>query len=190
MDEGTWRAPQEDSGDSPNIALRSPSFRNYADYMLTEEFQQGMDRLINLSESSRTAYMCAERVYFHCHRMLVSDWLTAHGHEILHIDGVGSVRAHQLLEEARVDRWRTDLSRGSPLLGRNLYRKIAPGHSGRGGRSHYNCLCRRALRFPFPIPKIQSMPGAPCSSMFTQLRWRAANQFAFLSICRLQKSLR
>ncbi len=88
--------------DSPNTALRSPSFRNYADYMLTDEFQQGVDRLIDLSESSRTAYMCAERVYFHCHRMLVSDWLTAHGHEILHIDGVGSGRAHKLLEEARV----------------------------------------------------------------------------------------
>ena len=88
--------------DSPNTALRSPSFRNYADYMLTDEFRQGMDKLIHLSASSRTAYMCAERVYFHCHRMLVSDWLSAHGHEILHIDGVGPLRAHQLLPEARV----------------------------------------------------------------------------------------
>ncbi len=88
--------------DSPNIALRSPSFRNYADYMLTDEFRQGMDQLIHLSASSRTAYMCAERVYFHCHRMLVSDWLSAHGHEILHIDGVGPVRAHKLLDDARV----------------------------------------------------------------------------------------
>jgi uncharacterized protein (DUF488 family) len=88
--------------DSPNTALRSHSFRNYADYMLTDEFRQGMDKLIHLSASSRTAYMCAERVYFHCHRMLVSDWLSAHGHEILHIDGVGPPRAHQLLHEARV----------------------------------------------------------------------------------------
>jgi uncharacterized protein (DUF488 family) len=70
--------------------------------MLTNEFRQGMDKLIHLSTSSRTTYMCAERVYFHCHRMLVSDWLSAHGHEILHIDGVGPVRAHQLLHEARV----------------------------------------------------------------------------------------
>jgi uncharacterized protein (DUF488 family) len=88
--------------DSPNTALRSPSFRNYADYMLTDEFHQSVDQLIDLSESARTVYMCAERVYFHCHRMLVSDWLTAHGHEILHIDGVGPVRAHKLLDEARV----------------------------------------------------------------------------------------
>jgi len=88
--------------DSPNVALRSPSFRNYADYMLTQEFQGGIAQLIELAEQSRTAYMCAERVYFHCHRMLVSDWLTAHGHEVLHIDGMGPVRPRQLLPEARV----------------------------------------------------------------------------------------
>jgi len=88
--------------DSPNVALRSPSFRNYADYMLTQEFQGGIAQLIELAEQSRTAYMCAERVYFHCHRMLVSDWLTAHGHEVLHLDGMGPVRPHQLLPEARV----------------------------------------------------------------------------------------
>ena len=88
--------------DSPNVALRSPSFRNYADYMLTQEFQGGIAQLIELAEQSRTAYMCAERVYFHCHRMLVSDWLTAHGHEVLHLNGMGPVRPHQLLPEARV----------------------------------------------------------------------------------------
>jgi uncharacterized protein (DUF488 family) len=88
--------------DSPNVALRSPSFRNYADYMLTEEFQKGIAQLIQLGEQSRTASMCAERVYFRCHRMLVSDWLTAHGHEILHIDGPSPVRPHTLLSEARV----------------------------------------------------------------------------------------
>ena len=88
--------------DSPNVALRNPSFRNYADYMLTAEFQRGIDRLVQLAEKSRTAYMCAERVYFHCHRMLVSDWLTAHGHEVLHIDGTGPVNLHKLLLEARV----------------------------------------------------------------------------------------
>jgi uncharacterized protein (DUF488 family) len=88
--------------DSPNIALRSPSFRNYADYMLTEEFRQGVTQLVRLAEQSPTVYMCAERVYFKCHRMLVSDWLTAHGHEILHIDGTGPLKLHKLLPEARV----------------------------------------------------------------------------------------
>ena len=88
--------------DSPNIALRNSSFRNYADYMLTKEFQRAGANLIEMAEMSRTAYMCAERVYFQCHRMLVSDWLTAHGHEVLHIDGTGPVKPHKMLAEARV----------------------------------------------------------------------------------------
>jgi uncharacterized protein (DUF488 family) len=88
--------------DSPNTALRNPSFRNYADYMLTEEFQRAAAELVKIAEQSRTAYMCAERVYFHCHRMLVSDWLIAHGHEVLHIDGNGPTKPHKLLAEARV----------------------------------------------------------------------------------------
>lgn len=88
--------------DSPNIALRNDSFRNYADYMLTQEFQQGVAELLDLAEQSPTAYMCAERVYFRCHRMLVSDWLVAHGHEVLHIDGTGPVRPHKLMAEARL----------------------------------------------------------------------------------------
>jgi len=88
--------------DSPHIALRNDSFRNYADYMLTGEFQSAMAELVTLAESSRTAYMCAERVYFRCHRMLVSDWLVAHGHEVLHIDGTGPVKPHRLTAEARM----------------------------------------------------------------------------------------
>lgn len=88
--------------DSPNIALRNSSFRNYADYMLTGEFQRAAEDLIRTAEKSRTAYMCAERVYFRCHRMLVSDWLTAHGHEVLHIDGTGPAKPHKLLPEARL----------------------------------------------------------------------------------------
>ena len=88
--------------DSPNIAMRNDSFRNYADYMLTAEFERAVGELVELAEHSRTAYMCAERVYFHCHRMLVSDWLGAHGHEVLHIDGVGAARPHTLTAEARM----------------------------------------------------------------------------------------
>jgi uncharacterized protein (DUF488 family) len=65
--------------DSPNIALRNDSFRNYADHMLTKESQRGIAELLALADQARTAIMCAERVYFHCHRMLVSDWLTAPG---------------------------------------------------------------------------------------------------------------
>jgi uncharacterized protein (DUF488 family) len=88
--------------DSPHIALRNASFRNYADYMLTAEFENAISELTALAEASRTAYMCAERVYFRCHRMLVSDWLVAHGHEVMHIDGAGPVKPHQLTTEARM----------------------------------------------------------------------------------------
>lgn len=87
---------------SPNVALRNESFRNYADYMLTTEFESAMADLVSLAEGSRSAYMCAERVYFRCHRMLVSDWLVARGHEVLHIDDAAPVKPHHLTAEARV----------------------------------------------------------------------------------------
>jgi uncharacterized protein (DUF488 family) len=88
--------------ESPNVALRNRSFRNYADYMLTPEFEQAASELLALSEQARTAYMCAEHVYFKCHRMLVSDWLAAHGHEVLHIDATGPVKPHRLMADARI----------------------------------------------------------------------------------------
>lgn len=97
---GGYRKKTRD--DSPNIALRNASFRNYADYMLTEAFEEAMSELLALAETSRTVYMCAERVYFHCHRMLISDWLVAHGHEVLHIDGAGPAKPHRLTAEARL----------------------------------------------------------------------------------------
>lgn len=88
--------------ESPNIALRNASFRNYADYMLTPEFERATSELVGLAENSRTAYMCAERLYFRCHRMLISDWLVAHGHEVLHIDADGPVKPHALTADARI----------------------------------------------------------------------------------------
>jgi uncharacterized protein (DUF488 family) len=88
--------------DSPHSALRNASFRNYADYTLTPEFDRAITELLQLASTSRTAYMCAERVYFRCHRMIVSDWLVAHGHGVLHIDAEGPPRTHKLMPEARV----------------------------------------------------------------------------------------
>ena len=100
---------------SPNIAMRNDSFRNYADYMLIAEFEGAVDELVRLAEEAPTAYMCAERVYFHCHRMLVSDWLVSHGHEVLHIGGTGPVRPHKLTAEARMIDGRL-IYRGDRLL--------------------------------------------------------------------------
>jgi uncharacterized protein (DUF488 family) len=87
---------------SPNTGLRHPSFRNYADYMLTPEFAAGVDELLSLASSSRVAIMCAEAVYWRCHRRLVSDYLVAHGHTVLHIIGPGKPRPHTLTTEAVV----------------------------------------------------------------------------------------
>lgn len=97
---GGYRKKTRD--DSPNTGLRNASFRNYADYMLTPEFEAAAKELVQLAETSRTAYMCAERVWFHCHRMLVSDWLVAHGHTVLHIDGEATPKPHALTKEAHV----------------------------------------------------------------------------------------
>ena len=88
--------------ESPNVALRNESFRNYADYMLTKEFENGIDDLLQIAERRPVVIMCAERVYFRCHRMLVSDYLTAHGHEVLHIDDEKPARPHHLMAEARM----------------------------------------------------------------------------------------
>ena len=94
--------PSSDEIIGANTGLRNDSFRNYADYMGSPEFEHAMKELIALGAEAPTAYMCAERVYFHCHRMLVSDWLVAHGHEVLHIDGSGPAKPHKLTAEARI----------------------------------------------------------------------------------------
>ncbi len=89
--------------DSPNTGLRNASFRNYADYMLTPEFEEAIASLLQLADRGKTAIMCAERVYFQCHRMLVSDYLTAHGHTVLHIvDDKHPPRPHKLMAEAHL----------------------------------------------------------------------------------------
>lgn len=87
--------------DSPNLALRSPTFRNYADYMLTPEFEQAIAGLLQLAATARTCIMCSERqIYWQCHRMLISDYLALHGHEVLHIDNHRPAKPHRITPEA------------------------------------------------------------------------------------------
>ena len=88
--------------DSPNKGLRNDSFRNYADYMLTPAFQSAAARVVELAAAKPTAIMCAEAVYFHCHRMLVSDYLTAHGHDVRHITDAKEPRAHKPTAEGQM----------------------------------------------------------------------------------------
>ncbi len=87
---------------SPNIALREPSFRNYADYMLTPKFQQAIVRLVERAEKTRTAIMCAELLFFRCHRMLISDYLLSQSHSVLHIQDEKPPKPHTLMKDARI----------------------------------------------------------------------------------------
>jgi len=89
--------------DSPNIALRNAAFQNYADYMLSPEFEKAARQLAEVASPRRTAFMCAEKDYRQCHRKLVSDWLVAHGHEVLHIEGPEPAVPHTMTSEARLE---------------------------------------------------------------------------------------
>lgn len=89
--------------DSPHTALRSPGFRNYADHMETEAFGQGIQKLLKLAEKKRVAYMCAERLWWRCHRSLISDHLSAlRGVEVVHILDEKRTEPHRLSRAARV----------------------------------------------------------------------------------------
>ncbi len=101
-DLGGRRKQQLARDESPNLALRNDSFRNYADYMLSAQFQSAADRLVKRAEKQNTAIMCAELLYFRCHRMLVSDYLVSQGHRVLHIQDEKPPREHVLSADARV----------------------------------------------------------------------------------------
>jgi uncharacterized protein (DUF488 family) len=71
--------------DSPNIAWRNASFRGYADYMQTAGFAAGLDQLLDLARRLRTALMCAESLWWRCHRSMIADALRARGIDVVHI---------------------------------------------------------------------------------------------------------
>jgi uncharacterized protein (DUF488 family) len=88
--------------DSPNGGWRNAGFRGYADYMRSEEFGQALAALERLAAERRTAVMCAEGLWWRCHRRLVADALTARGHGVLHIRPDGSLDEHELTSFAEV----------------------------------------------------------------------------------------
>ncbi|MGH8218910.1 MAG: DUF488 family protein [Steroidobacteraceae bacterium] len=89
--------------DSPNSGWRNTSFRGYADYMQTNDFVQGLEELISLSRSERTAIMCAEAVPWRCHRSLVADALSVRGFPVVEILSATSYRDHKLTSFAQVE---------------------------------------------------------------------------------------
>jgi uncharacterized protein (DUF488 family) len=89
--------------DSRNTAWRNASFRGYADYMETEQFQKGIERLLDVAaKAGPTAIMCAEAVWWRCHRSLIADYLKARGVEVLHVLGSNKVEPHPYTSAARI----------------------------------------------------------------------------------------
>lgn len=89
--------------DSLNTAWRNASFRGYADYMETEQFHKGIDRLLDVAEKAGpTAIMCAEAVWWRCHRSLIADYVKAHGVEVLHILGANKIDPHPYTPAAQI----------------------------------------------------------------------------------------
>jgi uncharacterized protein (DUF488 family) len=90
---GGWRKARTDS---PNGAWTNRSFRAYADHMATPEFERGMERLLGAAAAGPVACVCAEGLWWRCHRRLLSDALVARGHEVVHILPDGHRELHSL----------------------------------------------------------------------------------------------
>ena len=120
---------------SRNLGLRDQSFRNYADYMATDEFRQGVAKLLEIARNRRTAIMCAEGLYWQCHRRLVCDYLLANGISIQHVLPSGEVKPHELTTGAEVVDGRVTYP-GSPTLFDTEFRQGLTEPGTRAGESH------------------------------------------------------
>ena len=97
---GGRRKPKKNSR---NTAWRNEAFRGYADHMETAEFVRGMARLREIAEGNgATAIMCAEAVWWRCHRSLIADYLKAQGTEVIHIMDANKTEPHPFTSAARV----------------------------------------------------------------------------------------
>jgi len=108
---------REPRADSPHRALRVAAFRGYADHMSTPEFARGYERLTSLARESRTAFMCAETLWWRCHRRLIADRLTVDGWQVTHLFAPGKSEPHVLWDAARTEGGRLVYDLGTlPLL--------------------------------------------------------------------------
>jgi uncharacterized protein (DUF488 family) len=99
---------------SPHVALESPGFRNYADYMSTESFQTAAYKLSQLATLGSACFICAEIVPHRCHRSLLADYLLVQGFEVIHILDRRRTIAHELSRLASISE------------GRIIYNRLAP----------------------------------------------------------------
>lgn len=100
--------------DTRNTAWRNDGFRGYADYMETEAWQRARDRLAELARARRTAVMCAEALWWQCHRGLIADDFKARGWEVVHLAGSGRSEPHPYTGAARIVDGRLDYSEPAP----------------------------------------------------------------------------
>lgn len=87
---------------SKNTAWQNASFRAYADHMESEEFREGIENLLEIAGHKRTAIMCAEALWWRCHRSLIADFLKAHGHDVIHILAANKTETHPYTSAARI----------------------------------------------------------------------------------------
>lgn len=88
--------------DSKNTAWKNASFRAYADHMESEEFKQGLEELLEVVSTKRTAIMCAEALWWRCHRSLIADFLKSKGFAVVHILDGKKTEAHPYTPAARI----------------------------------------------------------------------------------------
>jgi len=102
--------------DSLNTGWRNDSFRGYADYMQTPEFESGLNELMNVAQKHPTAIMCAEAVPWRCHRSLIADALLVRRWEVFDLFSASSVKPHKLTEFAKVEGTRVTYPPPQPQL--------------------------------------------------------------------------
>jgi uncharacterized protein (DUF488 family) len=90
--------------DTPNTVWRVAGFRGYADHIESEEFAQGLFELLMLAHGLRTAIMCAEVLWWRCHRRIISDVLISRGMTVLHVSNERDAEPHELAPPARLVR--------------------------------------------------------------------------------------
>jgi uncharacterized protein (DUF488 family) len=108
---------RESLPDSVNTGVPEGAFRGYADHMATDSFQAGLEMLESLALERRTAVMCAEADWNHCHRRLLADVLTARGWSVLHLGPDGSLTPHEMTQAAVVENGRVTYPEPQTSLG-------------------------------------------------------------------------
>ena len=111
---GGLRGKTRNAEPSPNVYWRVRGFRNYADYALTKPFGLGLARLRELGRQNRCAIMCAEAVWWRCHRRIITDYLLSQGERVMHILGASHVDEANMTPGAVVRDGRTIYPAESP----------------------------------------------------------------------------